>query len=554
MNDTELKDRLSAAAEPGIAATDLDRVERRARTIRFRRGLATAIAAILGIAAIALPLSGLRHLGQASPSQPAAGPPAISFAPLDGWTTSTTTAPTFTPFGQPATGAIIANVTLPPADPQYSYPPGLTNEQLQALGPDAVAIQAEQTFFTRNPMPTDSDYPSATLPLDISDASVAHGPFEGLDREDVTSYTLMRTVNDRPIIAQAWFGTAHPSDDLLRRAQRALDQLVVAPAPPPTTAIDDVGVSMSLPDGWKGFLYSYGDGMANLVATTGYADTLWPTADTSPGPGDAAMVMQESDALVELQGWAPLRGPVSIGPFNICDGCEVLDDGRPPPSGQVVYQTTFTAEGRAFDVYVEFGSTPSQAQLDGVNAVLGTLTFEPLVDASYTPAPGTTRVGPIYEGEDKPEVTADQPDRRLTWAYQHATMTLPAGWTGQSYPVAGLERPAPLLAAGSWDFTPGGYCGPINALRELPADGAFVWFDGYGSSPPDGMTFTPQPSSVRLNGAETDPSACFGGSTPYVFRWAIGDRYVVAHATVGPNASASTIADVEATLASIGVG
>jgi hypothetical protein len=68
------------------------------------------------------------------------------------------------------------------------------------------------------------------------------------------------------------------------------------------------------------------------------------------------------------------------------------------------------------------------------------------------------------------------------------------------------------------------------------------------------MVFTPQPSSVSLSGAATDPSPCFGGSTPYVFRWSIGDRYVVAHAAVGPNASASTIADVETTLASIAAG
>jgi hypothetical protein len=162
-------------------------------------------------------------------------------------------------------------------------------------------------------------------------------------------------------------------------------------------------------------------------------------------------------------------------------------------------------------------------------------------------------VGPIYEGEDDPEVSASDTDRTLRWAYEHATMKLPDGWTGQSYPVAGLERPISLLAGGSWNFMPGGYCGPINALRELPADGAFVWMDGYGSLPPGGVTFEPQPTTVDLTGAETDPSPCFAGANPYVFRWRIGDRYVVAHAALGPNASASTIADVETTLASISV-
>jgi hypothetical protein len=39
-----------------------------------------------------------------------------------------------------------------------------------------------------------------------------------------------------------------------------------------------------------------------------------------------------------------------------------------------------------------------------------------------------------------------------------------------------------------------------------------------------------------------------------VFRWTIGDRYVVAHAALGPNASSSTIAGAEAALESISVG
>jgi hypothetical protein len=167
---------------------------------------------------------------------------------------------------------------------------------------------------------------------------------------------------------------------------------------------------------------------------------------------------------------------------------------------------------------------------------------------------GTTRVGPIYDGEDKPEVTADQSDRQLAWAYEHATMTVPAGWTGQSYPVAGLERPISLLAAGSWSFTPGGYCGPLNALRTLPADGALVWVDGYGAKPPAGAAFAAQPSHVDLSGAVTDASPCFGGAAPFVFRWSIGNRYVVAHAALGPEASSSTMADAQAALESIAVG
>jgi hypothetical protein len=553
MNDTELRGRLRTLTGSGTGTTDLKRVERRARTLRLQRGVATAIAASLGLAAIAVPLAGLDRLGQGVPvASPSTTEPPIRFDPLDGWNTAVMSSPMFDPYTS-ATAAVISNVPLTP-DPDSIYPPGLSNRQLDQLPADGIAIDAEQVLFTRNPIPVGSGYRPLTLPLALSDADVSHGGGEGLTRQDLTSYYLNGLVNGRPIVVQAWFGTAQPGVELVRQGQAALEQLVVLPAAPPTAALDDVGVSMQVPGGWDGLLYSYGDGEANLVASTaGPVGFDWERPRAALGPSDIAIVMQESPALVEIEGWAPLQGSLAIGPYNLCEGCELLDDGRPPESGHVLYLDTFTTGGRAFAVYVEFGSTPVQADLDRVNAVLGTLVFEPLTNPTYTPSPGTTRVGPIYDGEDKPEVAADDTDRKLAWAYEHATMTLPRGWTGQAYPVGGLERPISLLAAGSWDFTPGGYCGPLNALSELPSDGALVWFDGYGMDPPDGITFTSQPSSVSLMGAATDPSPCFGGSAPLVFRWKIGDRYVVAHAALGADASSETVADAEAALESISV-
>jgi hypothetical protein len=554
MNDTELRDRLRTLTGSSIGTTDLKRVERRARTLRLRRGVATAIAAGLGLAAIAVPLSGLDRLGEGVPlASPSTTEPPIRFDPLDGWNTAVMSSPMFDPYTS-ATAAVISNVPLTP-DPDSIYPPGLSNRQLDQLPADGIAIDAEQVLFTRNPIPVGSGYQPLTLPLALSDADVSHGGGEGLARQDLTSYYQNGLVNGRPIVVHAWFGTAHPGVELVRQAQAALEQLVVLPAAPPTAALNDVGVSMQLPGGWDGLLYSYGDGDANLVAsTTGPVGFDWERPRAALGPSDIAIVMQESPALVEIEGWAPLQGPLAIGPYNLCDGCELLDDGRPPESGHVLYLDTFTTGGRAFAVYVEFGSAPVQADLDRANAVLGTLVFEPLANPTSTPSPGTTRVGPIYDGEDAPEVTATDADRTLTSAYEHASMILSAGWTGQVYPVAGLERPISLLAAGSWNFTPGGYCGPINALREMPDDGALVWVDGYGAHAPDGVTFGSKPSSVDLSTAETDPSPCFGGATPYVFRWSIGDRFLVAHAAIGADASAQTIAHAEATLASIGIG
>ena len=711
MNDTELKDRLRAATEPAVGPSHLSRVERRARTLRLRRGVTTAIAAILGIAAIALPLSGLRHLGErpSTVPSPAAVPapgdgrigfepadgwnqlrgndlsacvanvsftaedvqrfgemtpddrgcfgstldslppdgallmasvdsdtyrwtepnanfplsglpltfdrscldprwetqpnpnipqcmiwrtindrpvevrvffgrqdpsdsqladaqgelarlnvsaPAslggdVAFAPLDGWTSTLGSSPAFTPYSAPAIAAVTSNVTLASVDPGSVYPPGLTNDQIDALPTNGIAIEAEQILSTRNAVPA-TDYPVRDLPLDLNDAKSWTGGGEGLTRTDITQYSIRSSVNGRPIIVQAYLGTADPSPELVRQAQHALDQLVVVPTPDPTEQIDQFGISMTVPDGWHALLY--GGDPTLIVSTQPITALYWDESRKTLGASDITLTLDESDASVEVSGWGPLDGPLTIGPYERCDGCEALDDGAPPKAGHVLYEHTFTTGGRAFTLLVEFGSEPTQAQIDSVNALLSTLTIQPLPNPTETPAPGTTRVGPIYDGEDKPEVTSDQQDRQLTWVYQHAKMTLPTGWTGQSYPVAGLERPISLLAAGSWDFTPGGYCGPINALRELPSDGALIWFDGYGSNPPDGTTFEPRPSSVDLSGAETDPSTCFGGLTPFVFRWSIGTKDVVAHAALGPNASPSTIADTEAALESISVG
>jgi hypothetical protein len=552
MNDMELRGRLRTLTEPATGTTDLKRVERRARTLRLRRGAATAIAASLAVAAIAVPLSGLSHLGEEPAASPVPPPaPAIQFAPIDGWTSTLGSSPAFTPYSEPAIAATTSNVTLPPADPASFYPPGLTSNQIDALPADGIAIEAEQLLFTRNDIPT-ADYPILDLPLNLDESKSATGGGEGLSRSDLTRYSLRGSVNGRPIIVQAWFGTSDPRTQLLSDAQRALDQLVVSPAPTRTDAIDDFGISMTVPEDWHALLYQ-GDPTL-IVSTRPISNLYWDETRKTLGPSDVTLTLDESDALVEVEGWAALDGPLTIGPYERCDGCEALDDGAPPEAGHVLYERTFTTGGRAFTLLVEFGSEPSPSGIDEVNGLLSTLAIQPLPNPTETPAPGTARVGPIYDGEDKPEVIADQPHRELTWAYEHAAMTLPIGWTGQSYPVAGLERPISLLAAGSWDFTPGGYCGPINALRELPADGALVWLDGYRTDPPDGMAFTSQPSSVNLTGAATDPSPCFGGSTPFVFRWTIGDRYVVSHAALGTDASPQTVADAEAALESISVG
>ena len=548
MNDMELRDAIRAATDPPGVNPDIDRVRRRARALRLRRGMAVVVVAVVGFAAIALPLAELRHLGEAPLAGAARSP--LSFSPLAGWTSSGGLSPA-SPFAEQASAAVTSNVVLDPADPDSVYPPGLTNNQIEALPTDGIAIQAQQLLFTRNPIPEDAQYPVRDLPLRLADASVGHGPTEGLPRNDLTNYTLQGLVNGRPIIVVVWIGTRDPSSALIHQAQGGLNQLVVSPAATPTDAIDEFGITMSPPAGWHTLLYA-GDPTL-IVSTRPITALYWDASRDALGPHDVTMTLDESDALVEVEGWAPLAGPPAIGPDERCDGCEALDDGHPPAPGHVLYQQTFTTGGRAFSLYVEFGSQPSDTQIQTVNDALATLSIQPLPNPEYTPAPGTIRVGPIYDGEDRPEVTATGQNRTLSWVYEHSSMELPAGWTGQSHPVAGLERPISLLGAGTWNYTPGGYCGPINALREMPADGAFVWVDSFGGNPPDGMTFT-SPAGIDLSSAGTDPSPCFAGTNPYVFYWMIGGHAIVAHIALGPDASGATAAQATAVLESLQVG
>jgi hypothetical protein len=473
----------------------------------------------------------------------------LAFAPQDGWNDHVVASTLAANADDQAASAWTANVSLPEPDPDSIYPPGVTNNMVDALPGDGVIVEAEQILFTDNAIPPSTGYVSSALPLDLRVGSVTHGGWEGQTRSDLTQYRLRAIVNGRPIGVSATFGTRDPSADLVRQAQVELNQLVVVPQAPPTDALDRFGVSMTLPPDWHGLLYSWGDGEANLVAASVDAvDSDWETTRDALGPTDVAIVMQESPALVEIQGWAPLDGPAAIGSDNICEGCELLDDGRAPTAGHALYLNTFSTGGRGFALYVEFGSTPTQERLDAVNSILATLTFQPLPNPTYTPAPGTTRVGPIYDGEDRADVAADDQDRTLAWSYAHAAIDVPAGWTGQTYPVAGLERPTSLLAIGSWRFTPGGYCAPVNALRELPADGALVWIDGYGTNPPNGMTFDPWPATIALDQMPTDTSPCLAGRPAAVSDWVKDGRYFVVHVALGPEAAASTVADAAAAL------
>ena len=83
-----------------------------------------------------------------------------------------------------------------------------------------------------------------------------------------------------------------------------------------------------------------------------------------------SIVLAENDT-TDL-GFPSTTLPLSIREQDRCD-CEVLDDGSHPPPGHALYHRSFEVGGRSFDLYVEFGSTPSSAVWDDANGALAAI-------------------------------------------------------------------------------------------------------------------------------------------------------------------------------------
>ena len=475
----------------------------------------------------------------------------IAFQPAKGWYDQAVT-PTNGGAAFDLHSAWTSNVELAPYPGTY-LPAGPTNDDIAHLPPDGVIVSVEQSISTRNPLPTTADYQPLALPLDLADARLVRGGWEGMTATNVSQLYLRGVVNGHPVIIQAFFRTTDPTKDLINQAQIGINRLVVVPAPPPTSALDDFGISMQLPDGWHGWLYA---GDPTLVATTSRpANPFYaPQVGQNMGASDTTIVLDESTALQDLR-WPAIDGPPQIGPDNLCDGCEVMDDGKPPAPGHVLYRDTFTSGDRAFDLYVEFGSAPTLQQLLDANAILQTLQIAPNPNPQQAP-PGGTAVGTLPGG--RPTVGANDANRMLSWTYgEHASMSVPAGWTGWTNLVTDSGEPLNLFALGSWNVPEGAYCAPFTALQQLPSDGVLVWIDSYHSDPPPGVQVVPWPQAPQV-GPGTEPAAaptdCTGGVPVQSFTWSLSGQTYSVHAAFGPAVTQANIQATEQALATFSTG
>jgi hypothetical protein len=484
-------------------------------------------------------------------SEPASLGNDIAFEPANGWFDQAVTPPGDASVAQPS--AWTSNVELAPFDDSY-LPAGPSNDDIRSLPADGVIVSVEQWVATRNPLPDTPDFqPLPDRPI-IGDGRLITGGWEGMAAQDVSQLYLRGVVNGRPIIVQAYFRTTDPSPDLVRQAQLALNRLIVIPLPPPTTTLDNFGMSMEVPDGWRGWLYALGD--QTLVATTSNPQNPFSPANVvqKMGPGDVTIVLGAGGALQDLR-WPAIDGPPQIGPENLCVGCEMMDGGQPPPAGHVLYHNTFTSGGRAFDLYVEFGSEPTPQRVAEVNTTLETLRITPDPNPESPPVGGTA-VGSLYDGA-KPAVVAADAHRTLSWTYEGRTsLSVPEGWTGWTYLVPDPSDPINLYALGSWDVPQGGYCAPLMALQQLPSDGVLIWIDRYEHRAP-GVTATPWPSSPQVGpGSEPIPSPtdCTASVPVQSFVWTLDGRTYDVHAALGSAVTETNVRAANEALASFSAG
>ena len=152
----------------------------------------------------------------------------IAFEPAEGWYDQTVTpASGYQRWDLPA--AWTSNVELP----RYagdSLPAGPSNDDIARLPKTGIIVSVEQPFAIGASRSPAAGYRPLTLNLQLSDAKLIAGGWEGMADEDVSQLYLRGVVDGRPIIMQAFFHTTEPSDDLIREAQIALNRLVIVPS------------------------------------------------------------------------------------------------------------------------------------------------------------------------------------------------------------------------------------------------------------------------------------------------------------------------------------
>ncbi len=366
-DDTRFKERLRAAADAPTPIPALDRVSRRARVLRARRLLGGALATAIAVAAIVLPLSSLRHLGDAPGAavKPGVGE-RLTFAPADGWSVIDTG-----PTAGLRQSAVTANFDIAARAPQEMLDlvdAGVWRPTEGALDPTDIVITTMCCGQVNPEAPTPGN-PAVDLPL-----TVPSGPpetsWEG-NTSGTSRYRVYGLVEGNPIGVEVYFGTSQPGPAMVADAETALARLVVPPSQTYTDTLDLDGIHAEMAPGWDGQL-SGGVLIASTMPLAGNDHGSYMPNRSSLGPDDASIVLMENEGI--NVGFPHADPPITISAGDRCDGCYFEPDNARAPADHALYHHTFETAGREFDLWVEFGGLqPTDAALARVASVLDTL-------------------------------------------------------------------------------------------------------------------------------------------------------------------------------------
>jgi hypothetical protein len=531
-DETSLRERLRRATPDEAPTPDLRWVVRRARVHRVRAAIVAIAVGAIAATAIAVPLFQLSELGGGR--RPAEeNPEVLRFQALPGWHVATISGDGG--FALPSAWA--ANVPFAPEDlaedsPTHGYP----DATAESLPEGGVLLIASVELMTRNALPAAVGYPEG--PLTLEDPA---SEYEG-QRPGTSLAFASATVNGRFVNVTALFGNERPARELLEEANDQLARLIVTPPPPPVGDLDDFGIRMQAPDDWHGWLFSRG-GISQLHAGTLPTTDLYDGTSVRPemGPDDLFVVLAQSIAVQDR--FEPVQLPISLRREDECPSCEILDDGRGPPSDHTLFARTFSVGDRPFWLYAEFGTSDvTDGQLQALNETLATLR----IDATGSLEPSDPGATPAV----LPPGPAFTTTETAPFEYLGVRVEVPAGWSAAAAP---LSEPAvaPVVASfGSWPFPVGGECGPEPALAAMPQDGALVWIAEHPAPSNRGDYYQfirymhdPTEQPMRWECGTSAPST--------MLLWRLGGRYLEVHVALGPTAGPARIGEVEAVLNSL---
>lgn len=301
---------------------------------------------------------------------------------------------------------------------------------------------------------------------------------------------------------------------------------------PSGSSVEGYGIRLALPEGWEGRVVGpLGTDFGPILTAAnrpfvGDGDDFATETRRQLGADDVGLVLIDYTEVRARLGHAPGDGgeflpvdlPISIRPEDFQPSFEGVD-----PSHHFA-RRTFTANGRSFDLWVDFGSRPAPEDvLADVNDVLATLR----IDAPDSPSGYVTH--------------SDRDDG--------LSIRIPATWAFHQDP-SGPAEPRTIFAVGSWAFPTGGECAPMAAQEQLPQDGTFFWLIEYADS--QGVDFPDRPEFFELDPATLGHYEC--SLVPsYLIRFQEHGRFFQVHVAFGPEASESLGPEVMRALESLEV-